>query len=134
MKADYPKKNKNKKKDTKMLERIKLSHLLNKAQDIFVLVAGLTQEPFGASLSSRGSRNPRRLICKVEPSPLVSNLINLPSVLFPATMECDWLLRRIPLSAGEVIGSHTRYLFLVVTLMALYRVTLIHRRRLDCKL
>ena len=39
-----------KKKDTKMLDRIKLRHLLNKAQEMLALAAGLTQEPFGASL------------------------------------------------------------------------------------
>jgi hypothetical protein len=36
-----------------MLDRIKLRHLLNKAQEMLALAAGLTQEPFGASLSWR---------------------------------------------------------------------------------
>src|SRR5882762_6667853 len=36
-----------------MLDRIKLRHLLNKAQEMLALAAGLTREPFGASLSWR---------------------------------------------------------------------------------
>jgi hypothetical protein len=33
-----------------MLDRIKLRHLLNKGQEMLALAAGLTQDPFGASL------------------------------------------------------------------------------------
>jgi len=36
-----------------MLDRIKLRHLLNKAQEMLAIAAGLTQDAFGASLAWR---------------------------------------------------------------------------------
>jgi len=39
--------------DTKMLDRIKLRHLLNKVQEMLAIAAGLTQDAFGASLAWR---------------------------------------------------------------------------------